>query len=292
MCNQIFLISGATNGIGFYTAQEISKKNKTVIIIGKNPSKGQRCIKEIKKNTGNNDVHYINGDLSSQEEIKKISDLIKKKFPKIDVLINNAGIMYTKRIESVDGIEKTFAVNHLSYFLLTGLLLPMLSKSSKARIINVSSSVHNKAKLNFDDIEMKTKYDGSIAYRQSKLCNILFTYFLSNKLKEKNIMVNCLHPGFVDTGFGSNNVNNMKKFLSKLFKKILFKNEINSENVRLLPIIGAETSIYLALSNDLENITGKYYHKQKSLTSSDLTYNKSIQKKLWDLSEKYTNFSY
>tara|TARA_Y100000590_G_scaffold253004_1_gene284199 strand:+ start:421 stop:1299 length:879 start_codon:yes stop_codon:yes gene_type:complete len=292
MFNQIFLVSGATNGIGFYTAQEIAKKNKTVIIIGKNFSKGQSSIKEIKKNTGNNDVHYINGDLSSQGEIKKIANLIKKKFSKIDVLINNVGVIYTKRTESVDGIEKTFAINHLSHFLLTGLLLPMLLKSNKARIINVSSSIHNKAELNFDDIEMKTKYDGSIAYRQSKLCNILFTYFLSNKLKEKNIMVNCLHPGFVDTGFGSNNVSNLKKFLSNLFKKMKFKNETNSENERSTPMVGAETSIYLALSNDLENITGEYYHKQKSLISSDLTYNKTIQKKLWNLSEKYTNFSY
>ena len=105
-------------------------------------------------------------------------------------------------------------------------------------------------------------------------------------------MVNCLHPGFVDTGFGSNNVSNLKKFLSNLFKKMKFKNETNSENERSTPMVGAETSIYLALSNDLENITGEYYHKQKSLISSDLTYNKTIQKKLWNLSEKYTNFSY
>jgi len=311
MRRKTFLISGGTNGIGFHTAFEIAKFKTTVIIIGKNPSKGQDRIDEIRKETGNNDVHYINGDLASQKEIKTIVQIIERKFSHIDVLINNAGIVYLKRFISVDGIEKTFAVNHLAYFYLTGLLLPIVLESHKPRIINVASSVHKKANLNFNDIEMKEKYDGKLAYRQSKLCNILFSYHLASKLKVKGINVNCVDPGFVNTGLGLNNRSLIMTFSLKLLKKFFEKkpNSLKllkkffekkpkiikknySQTMRVNAKEGAETSIYLATGNDLDEVTGQYYHKQKPLISSELTYDKNIQKKLWDLSERYTNFSY
>ena len=281
MSKEIFLITGGTNGIGFHAAQEIAKAKKTVIITGKNALKGKNKLNEIRKNTGNEDVHFINGDLSSQIEIKSIAEFVKRKFSNIDVLINNAGATFFKREESVDGIEKTFAINHLAYFLLTGLLLPVILDSHKPRIVNVASSVHKGMDLNFDDIEMKKTYDGYRAYRQSKLCNILFTYFLSNKLKSKEVTVNCLHPGFVNTGLGHNNSGTVK-FFFMLSQKLFGKS----------PQEGAETSIYLAMKKDLEKVNGKYFHKHETLTSSGQTYNQDTQKKLWDLSEKYTNFSY
>ena len=281
MSKEIFLITGGTNGIGFHAAQEIAKTKKTVIITGKNSLKGKNKLNEIRRNTGNDDVHFINGDLSSQIEINNIAKTIQRKFSNIDVFINNAGAFFYKRKESVDGIEKTFAINHLAYFLLTGLLLPVILDSHKPRIVNVASSVHKGMDLNFDDIEMKKTYDGYRAYRQSKLCNILFTYFLSNKLKSKGVTVNCLHPGFVNTGLGHNNSGPVK-FFFMLSQKLFGKS----------PQEGAETSIYLAMKKDLEEVTGKYFHKHESLTSSGQTYNQDTQKRLWDLSEKYTNFSY
>ena len=306
MNRKIFLITGGTNGIGFHTAQEIAKEKKTVIITGKNLSKGKKILNQIKNNAGNDDVHYINGDLSSQDEIKNIVKVIKKKFSKIDVLINNVGTAYLKRVESVDGIEKTFAINHLSYFLITGLLLPLLINSNKSRIINVSSSIHKKCThIDFNDIEMKNSYNVFDAYRQSKLCNILFTYFLSNKLKSRGITVNCLNPGSINTGFtyidNRNSANSyINQTLIKIPRKIyniskdMFKKKNllkNSTNL-LSSLEGAKTSIYLATDDSLDGITGKYYHKQESSLSSEITYDYNNQKKLWHLSEKLTNFYY
>jgi len=306
MNRKIFLITGGTSGIGFHTAQEIAKEKKTVIITGKNLIKGKKILNQIKNNASNDDIHYINGDLSSQEEILNIVKVIKKKFSKIDVLINNVGTAYLKRTESVDGIEKTFATNHLSYFLITGLLLPLLINSNKSRIVNVSSSIHKKCThIDFNDIEMKNSYNVFDAYRQSKLCNILFTYFLSNKLKSRGITVNCLNPGSINTGFtyidNRNSANSyINQTLIKIPRKIyniskdMFKKKNllkNSTNL-LSSLEGAKTSIYLAMDDSLDGITGKYYHKKESLLSSETSYNYNNQKKLWNLSEKLTNFTY
>lgn len=307
MNKKIFLITGGTNGIGFHTAQEIAKEKKTVIIIGKDLIKGEKILNQIKNNSDNDDVHYINGDLSSQDEIKNIVKVIKKKFSKIDVLINNVGTAFLKRVESVDGIEKTFAINHLSYFLITGMLIPLLINSNKSRIINVSSHIHKKCtNINFNDIEMKNSYNVFDAYRQSKLCNILFTYFLSNKLKSKGITANCLNPGCVKTGF--NYVDNRNSFSSYINKKLIkiprkiyniskdilnTKQNLLANNVdNLSPLEGAKTSIYLAMNDSLDGITGKYYHKQESLLSSEISYDYNNQNNLWNLSEKLTNFYY
>ena len=306
MNKNIFLITGGTNGIGFYTAQEIAKEKNTVIITGKDLIKGNKILNKIKNSTDNDDVHYVNGDLSSQDEIKNIVKVIKRKFSKIDVLINNVGTAYLKRAESVDGIEKTFATNHLSYFLITGLLLPLLLNSNKSRIINVSSSIHKKCThIDFNDIEMKKSYNVFKAYYQSKLCNILFTYLLSNKLKSTGITVNCLNPGYINTGFSYvDNRSSIISYIDKTFKIIthkiykfsinIFKNKklLTSNINRLSPLEGAKTSIFLATDDSLDGKTGKYYYKCESLLSSEISYDYSKQIKLWNLSEKLTNFYY
>ena len=194
---------------------------------------------------------------------------------KIDVLINNAGALFYSRLESVDGIEKTFALNHLSYFVLSNLLLKNKIIKNGARIINVASGAHRGVDINFDDIEMVNNYNGWISYKKSKLCNILFTKKLSKLVSKNNITVNCLHPGFVKTSFGKNNIGVIGliiKFLMTLFA-------IKVEE-------GAETIIHLATSDNVKNISGEYFYQSKINKPSNFAENNKSADDLWDLSLK------
>ena len=215
----------------------------------------------------------MQADLSSIKDIK----LLAKKLinEKLDILINNAGALYYSRNESVDKIEKTFALNHLSYFALTNLLLKYKVIKNGGRIINVASGAHRGVDIDFNNLEMSNNYNGWICYKKSKLCNILFTKKLSELISKKNITVNCLHPGFVKTEFGKNNrgiVGLVIKFLMNFFA-------ITVEE-------GAKTIIHLANNQDLKHITGKYFYKSKINQPSQFAENKSSADKLWDVSVK------
>jgi NAD(P)-dependent dehydrogenase (short-subunit alcohol dehydrogenase family) len=268
------VITGGTSGLGYRTAFILAQDSKNkIILIGKNKAKGEQAIKSLNNETKNKNLSFLQVDLSSIFETSSLKEKLANK--KIDVLINNAGALFYSRIESEDGIEKTFALNHLSYFILSNLLLKHKIIKNGGRIINVASGAHRGVDINFDDIEMVTNYNGWISYKKSKLCNILFTKKLSELALKNNITVNCLHPGFVKTGFGKNNtgvVGLIIKFLMTFFA-------IRVEE-------GAETIIYLATSNNVKNISGKYFYESKVNKPSNFAENNKSADNLWDLSIK------
>lgn len=272
--NKVCIITGATSGIGKAAALKIAAAGLTLGLIGRNKDKLAQTTQEIKTTNKNAIIHTFQADLSSIKQIRVLAKAIHKQFDKIDILINNAGAIFLKREMTIDGYEKTFALNHLAYFLLTNELLPLLKKSPTARIINVSSTAHKSGRINVQDIMMEKQYNGFFAYANSKLANVLFTYELARRLANTNIRVNCLHPGVIATEFSKNN-NGLIPFLVKAIKPFI-----------LTPEEGAKTTIYLALSEEVQNTTGKYFVKCKSVRSSSLSYNAQIGKKLWELSEQ------
>ena len=268
------LITGGTSGLGYRTASVLAQENKNkILLIGSNDKRGKQALLNLIHETKNKNLKFMQADLSSIKDIK----LLAKKLinEKLDILINNAGALYYSRNESVDKIEKTFALNHLSYFALTNLLLKYKVIKNGGRIINVASGAHRGVNIDFNNLEMSNNYNGWICYKKSKLCNILFTKKLSDLISKKNITVNCLHPGFVKTEFGKNNrgiVGLVIKFLMNFFA-------ITVEE-------GAKTIIHLANNQDLKNITGKYFYKSKINQPSQFAENKSSADQLWDVSVK------
>jgi len=263
------LVTGSTDGIGKQTAIDLAELGAHVIVHGRNQDKASQTAKEVKQKTGRTDVEFVVGDLASIEQIRKMSEDIHQRFDKIDVLINNAGVYKTERELNEKGFELTFAINHLSHFLLTGLLLNLIKKSDYARIVNVASQAHG-SDLDFDNLQGEQYFDGYDAYSRSKLCNIMFTYKLARKLSGTHITANVLHPGVIATkllhvGFGSGGV------------------QISQ---------GSKTSVYLAASEEVDNISGKYFSNNREVRSSGISYDISVQEKLWDLSEKFTKFKY
>ena len=266
------VLTGGTSGLGYRTAQVLGKeiKNK-IILIGSNKQKGETSVENLIKETLNNDISFIQCDLSSISEIKSLADKLKK--IKIDILINNAGALFFSRKESVDKIEKTFSLNHLSYFILTNLLLKYKVIKNGGRIVNVASGAHRGVKIDFNNLEMTTNYNGWVSYKKSKLCNILFTKKLSELTNKSKITVNCLHPGFVKTQFGKNNSGLASlaiKFLMNFFA-------ISVEE-------GAETIVFLATDKSVKNITGKYFYQSKIKEPSIFAQSQKDADLLWDIS--------
>ena len=268
------LITGGTSGLGFYTALTLAEdQNNKILLIGSNKVKGIKAVKEIIKKTKNKKIKYLEGDLSSIKQISMIAkNLIKEKF---DILINNAGALYFSRMESVEKIEKTFALNHLSYFALTNLLLQNKNIKRGGRIINVASGAHKGIDIDFEDLETNKNYNGWFVYKKSKLCNILFTRKLSKFTSDKNITVNCLHPGFVKTEFGKNN----SGILGLIIKLLMNLMAIKVED-------GAKTIIYLVNSNEVNKVTGKYFYKSQVIEPSSFAQNQKSADRLWNESVK------
>jgi NAD(P)-dependent dehydrogenase (short-subunit alcohol dehydrogenase family) len=215
-------------------------------------------------------------DLSVQAQVRRLAQEFKRRYSRLDVLINNAGGFFMKRQLSADGIEMTFALNYLSVFLLTSLLLDTLKASAPARIVNISSDAHRRARINFEDLELERKYSGFGAYGQSKLAVALFTYELARRLEGTQVTVNALHPGFVATNLGRNN-----GWRIKLFAPLV-------KLMALSPEEGAETSIYLASSSEVAGITGKYFDKKKAVRSSLASYDETAARRLWEISAEMT----
>ena len=271
------MVTGATSGIGAVTARALAQKGARVIIVARNVNRCENTVAEIIQTTGNHAVEYMLADLSSQDEIHNLVRVYQDKYERLDVLVNNAGGFFMSRLESIDGIEMTFALNHLNYFLLTNLLIETIKASAPARIVNVSSAAHQNASIDFDDLQDKHNYSGWQAYGQSKLANILFTYELARRLEGTGVTVNALHPGFVATNFGANNAG----FLGTLVRRFMNLFSIEVET-------GAQTSIYLAASAGVEGVTGKYFVKQQAVASSEISYDQTTAKRLWEISEEMT----
>ena len=274
--NKTVVISGATNGIGKAAAIELSKENPNLLFTYRNQSLADELLAEIKDISPSTQVQSVYCDFSDQDSIKKCTNEINDLCANIDVLINNAGVVNTSYHETGEGIENTFAVNHLGYFLFTNLLLQKLKGDDETRIVNVSSAAHSFVKeMQWEDINFKNNFgQGLKPYGQSKLANLLFTRYLSIKLSTENISVNAIHPGGVNTSLGSQN----KAWYSKPLRLILrpfFRS----------PLKGAESIIYLATKQD-DGVTGEYFVDSKIHKSS--TYSKNLEEahKLWALSEE------
>lgn len=276
---KICMVTGATSGIGKVTARELAQMGATVIIVGRNPEKSENAVKQIRRETGNPAVEFMLADLSSQKEIRQLVQDFKKRYDRLHVLVNNAGSIFLAHRESVDGIEMTFALNHLGYFLLTNLLIDALQASAPSRIINVSALLHKWAKINFDDLQNREMYIGVRAYPQSKLCNLYFTYELARRMEGTGVTANALHPGVVATNLGVND-NRFGRVMRRLINFAL----INPEE-------GAQTIIYLAASPDAQTVTGKYFVKQKAVSSSQASYNQAVASRLWCVSAELTGLA-
>lgn len=276
MENKICIVTGANSGIGRVTAETLAKKGFNVLMVCRNKEKGLKALSEINERVKNASIELFIVDFSSQKDIRLVASEIKSKYPVIDVLVNNAGAVNEIRTETIDGLENTFATNHLGYFLFTNLLLENLKAAPKARIVNVASEAQRIGKLNFDDLQSKLNYSPMKAYCQSKLANIVFTYELAKRLNGTNITANCLHPGVVNTNFG--------KELKGFFKVVYFL----FGKLQRSPEKGAETIIWLASSPEVEGITGKYFSDKKEIKSQKDSYLETIQKQLWEVSEQLT----
>lgn len=278
MQNKVVMVTGATNGIGEVTALELARQGATVVVVSRTLSKLESTVTSIKAETGNDNVSYIQADLSSMAEVRKVAEEFLASFDRLDVLVNNAGAYFADRKTTVDDYEMTFALNHLNYFLLTNLLLDTIKQTAEthgeARIVNVASDAHQPASVKFDDIQA-TNYSAFGRYGETKLMNVMFTYALARRLEGTNVSTNALHPGFVQTGFGKNNGGVASFFISALGK--LFGKS---------PEDGAATNIYLAASPEVKGITGKYWANQKQKSSNKASYDVEAQEKLWSISEE------
>jgi NAD(P)-dependent dehydrogenase (short-subunit alcohol dehydrogenase family) len=276
MKDEICMVTGATSGIGAVTARALAEKGATLVVVGRNAEKSEATVNHIRQQTGNPQVEYLVADLSVQTEVRQLAEQFKSRYRHLHVLVNNAGAFFLSRQLSADGLEMTFALNHLGYFLLTYLLLDVLKASAPARIVNVSSNGHRGMKINFEDLQSQGRYAAMGAYGQSKLANLLFTYELARRLEGSGVTANALHPGFVATNLAANN-----GWLARLFLPLVHLFAISPEE-------GAQTVIYLATSREVEGVTGKYFVDKKPVESSPESYDREAAMRLWQVSAELT----
>jgi retinol dehydrogenase-12 len=276
MHGKVCIVTGATSGIGFVTAQALAHQGATVLVVGRNPERSAATVSHIQQETGNSAVEAMVADLSAQAQVRQLASEVQRRFSQVDLLINNAGALFAQRQLSQEGIEMTFALNHLAYFLLTNLLLERLKASASARIINVSSEAHRGAQLDFAYLQGQHRYRGWRAYTRSKLANILFTYELARRLEGTAAVTNALHPGFVATNFGRNN-----RGITAVLWRILQLAAISPEQ-------GAETIVYVASSAEVQDATGRYFVKKEAVRSSEASYDRAAAERLWQVSAELT----
>jgi len=276
MTGKVCLITGGNSGIGKATALGLAKLNASIVIVSRDKDKGEATLIEIRGKSDNRNVDAMTADLSSQDSVRELAHDFRGRYKKLHVLINNAGIFLPRRVPTVDGLETTFATNHLGHFLLTNLLLDVLKASAPSRVINITSSAHRGTTIDFDDLQAEKKYSGYHAYSQSKLANVLFTYQLAKRLEGTGITVNCLHPGVVRTGFGKD-VTGLMSILVRVGSPFMMS-----------PEKSARAAIYLATSPELEGVTGKHFSRGKEERSSTESYDDSSAERLWKVSAKLT----
>lgn len=276
MTGKICLITGANTGIGKATAIGLAKMAANVVMVCRNRERGQKALAEIKRESGNDSVRLFFADLSSQAQIHQLVKDFKAKFSNLHVLINNAATVPKHRQTTEDGMEMQLAVNHLAPFLLTNLLIDTLKDSAPSRIITVASKVHRGAAIDFGDLQSEKSYRRRQAYAMTKLANILFTYELARRLEGAKITANCLHPGVIATNLVTDYIG-----LPRSLHNI-------SSIIGASPERGAQTSIYLASSPQIENVNGAYFIKKQRANSSPESYDKQMAKRLWQDSMQLT----
>ncbi len=280
MKGKTVLVTGANQGIGKATATALAQQGAEVVIVSRNRQKGEAALADVRAASPEGKGELVVADLASLAEVRRLAAEVRSRHARLDVLVNNAGVFVPERHLTIDGIEETFAVDHLAPFVLTTELLDLLRASAPARIVNVSSEAHRHAKMNWEDLQFShTPYRGFRVYGQSKLANVLFTYELARRLEGTGVTANALHPGVIASGFGQT-YGGALSVLVKLARPFL-----------LSPEDGAKTSVYLASSPEVEGISGKYFAKCRPVRSNDISSCDASQKKLWALSEEMTSAS-
>jgi retinol dehydrogenase 14 len=266
------LVTGGTGGIGKATALGLAQMGARVAIVGRDRGRTRDAAHEIQVAVGGQVDEFV-GDLSSQSEVRRIADEVLQRLPRIDVLVNNVGGYWNTRHVTADGLERTFALNHLAPFLLTNLLLARLKESAPARVVTVSSNAHASGRLDFDDLQGERSYSGARAYSQSKLANVMFTYELGRRLHATSVTANALHPGVVRTAFGAEDPGRVQRLFVPVTRPFM-KSTTQ----------GAATSIHLASAPDLERVTGRFFTNGKPKKSSQRSHDKVAAARLWQLS--------
>ena len=270
MPEKVVVITGATSGIGEVAADRLAAKGYRIVFVARDTVRGEETLKHLRAIAGGAEHRAFYADLSRISEMKRVAAEIADAVPEIDVLVNNAGALFNTRKVTEDGLESTFALNHMSYFVVTNILRQCLK--SGARVVSTASNAHKGAHLDFSDLQSTRGYSGFAVYGRSKLCNILFTRELARKLAGTGVTANCLHPGFVSTRFGDQS-GGMLSFAIRAAK-----------NFAITPEQGAETIVHLASSPDVTDITGAYFYKSRPATPTREAQNDGDAKRLWDIS--------
>lgn len=280
MKDKTCVITGATDGIGLEAAMRLGALGARLVLVGRNREKGERALQRLRARVPGVLVELHYADLSRRGEILRLAPELLRAAPRIDVLVNNAGAFFARRDMTEDELERTFALNHIGYFLLTHLLRERLVASAPARIVNVASEAHRNATLDLDDLQCANRYSGWLAYQRSKLCNILFTRELARRLVGTGVTANCLHPGFVATSFGDNNAGwfRIGFGLAKRFSAISIER-------------GAETPVYVASSAEIEGLSGRYFDKCRERAPNAAAQDDVTAAKLWEASVKLAGLS-
>jgi NAD(P)-dependent dehydrogenase (short-subunit alcohol dehydrogenase family) len=284
---KICLVTGATSGIGRVAAQSLAARGARVLVVGRGPEKTTATVAAIQQATGNPLVEGLLADLSRQSQVRALAEQVQARYPRLDVLVNNAGAVFATRQETEDGLEMTFAVNHLAYFLLTNLLLGNLQVAAaahgEARIVNVASGAHRRVPgLDFDDLQSTRRYSALPVYGASKLANLLFTSELARRLTQAGtgVTANAMHPGLVHTGFGSNN----RRWYWRLVYFFI-------NGAGRTPEQGADTVIYLATAPELTGVTGQYFNERMPIAPSAAARDPEAARRLWQVSERLTGLA-
>ena len=272
MTGKVCVVTGANTGIGLETARGLAEMNASVVLACRDPERGQAAVADIKSRSKHSKVESMLLDLASQASIRGFAAALQKKFDRLDVLVNNAATVPSRRELTTDGLEMQFGVNHIGPFLLTELLLDLLKSGAPSRIVNVASNAHQNARMNFDDLQAEQKYNFFGVYGKSKLANMLFSYELARRLEGSGVTANCLHPGGVRTKI----LRNVKGPLGFIVKYGTY--------VLMSPRRGAKTSVYLASSPEVEGVSGKYFVKCREVASSERSLDETDAERLWDVS--------
>jgi NAD(P)-dependent dehydrogenase (short-subunit alcohol dehydrogenase family) len=274
MQGKMVVITGGTSGIGQVAAERLAAMGARIVLVARSQSRGEASLARLREIAPGVKHSIYYGDLSQLAELRRVGGEIAAAEPRIDVLINNAGAVFSPRQVTEDGLERTFATNHLSYFVLTQLLREQLGATGAARVVNTSSHAHYRAKIDFDDLQMQNKYSPIRAYGVSKLCNILFTRGLARRLAGTGITANSLHPGFVKTRIGDDGTG----FVAALFRLM--------KTFAITPEKGAETIVYLASSDDVAKTSGLYFYKCKPVEPSKLAQDDAAAERLWEYTDR------
>jgi NAD(P)-dependent dehydrogenase (short-subunit alcohol dehydrogenase family) len=280
LAGKTILVTGGTSGIGYIAARSLAGMGASVAIVGHHAARARDAAARIQRETGATNVQALVADLSSLEQVRALAEQVQQRYPRLDVLLNNAGGVFIGRQTTVDGYERTFTINHLAPFLLTNLLLDRLKADAPARIITVSSMAHQGQRIHLDDLNQERRgYSAWRAYGESKLANILFTYALARRLAGSGVTANTLHPGFVATNFARNN-GPLWQFFMTLARPFAIS-----------PERGAQTSIYLASSPEVATVSGRYFVSCKPAHSSSASTDVDAEEGLWRLSEQMTGLA-